>query len=150
DEIEAVLAPGVTRLDQLLPRLKALKAFRRLPEAEALAAANKRIRNILKQAGGKPRDQVDASLLREDAERVLAEQVNARRAEVEPLFVKGDFEAALRSLASLRGPVDTFFDKVMVMVEDESLKQNRLALLNSLSNLFLGAADISRLQGRQP
>ncbi|MEK6770802.1 MAG: glycine--tRNA ligase subunit beta [Pseudomonadota bacterium] len=150
DEIEAVLALGVTRLDQLLPRLKALKAFRRLPEAEALAAANKRIRNILKQAGGKPRDQVDASLLREDAERVLAEQVNARRAEVEPLFVKGDFEAALRSLASLRGPVDTFFDKVMVMVEDESLKQNRLALLNSLSNLFLGAADISRLQGRQP
>lgn len=147
NEIEAVLALGVTRLDQLLPRLKALKAFRRLPEAEALAAANKRIRNILKQAGGKPRDGVDASLLREDAERVLAEQVNARRAEVEPLFVKGDFEAALRSLASLRGPVDTFFDKVMVMVEDESLKQNRLALLNSLSNLFLGAADISRLQG---
>jgi glycyl-tRNA synthetase beta chain len=84
DEIEAVLALGVTRLDQLLPRLRALKAFRRLPEAEALAAANKRIRNILKQAGGKARDDIDASLLREDAERVLAEQVNARRAEVEP------------------------------------------------------------------
>ncbi len=146
DEIEAVLALGVTRLDQLLPRLKALKAFRRLPEAEALAAANKRIRNILKQAGGKPRDAVDASLLSEDAERVLAEQVNARRAEVEPLFAKGEFEAALRRLASLRAPVDTFFDKVMVMVDDEALKQNRLALLNSLSNLFLGAADISRLQ----
>ncbi len=150
DEIEAVLALGVTRLDQLLPRLKALKAFRRLPEAEALAAANKRIRNILKQAGGKPRDGADPALLREDAERVLAEQVNARRAEVEPLFAKGEFEAALRRLASLRGPVDTFFDKVMVMVDDEALKQNRLALLNSLSNLFLGAADISRLQGKQP
>jgi len=147
DEIEAVLALGVSRLDQLLPRLKALKAFRRLPEAEALAAANKRIRNILKQAGGRPRDGIDSTLLREDAERVLAEQINARRAEVEPLFARGDFESALRCLASLRGPVDTFFDKVMVMAEDDSLKQNRLALLNGLGNLFLGAADISRLQG---
>jgi glycyl-tRNA synthetase beta chain len=147
DEIEAVLALGLSRLDQLLPRLKALKAFRRLPEAEALAAANKRIRNILKQAGGKPHDGVDASLLREDAERVLAEQVSARRAEVEPLFAKGEYEAALRRLASLRAPVDTFFDKVMVMAEDEALKRNRLALLNGLGNLFLGAADISRLQG---
>lgn len=150
DEIEAVLALGVTRLDQLLPRLKALKAFRRLPEAEALAAANKRIRNILKQAGGKPRDDVDSAQLCEDAERVLAEQVNARRAEVEPLFARGEFETALRRLASLRAPVDAFFDKVMVMAEDEALKQNRLALLNGLSNLFLGAADISRLQGKQP
>jgi glycyl-tRNA synthetase beta chain len=146
DEIEAVLALNPTRLDLALKRLEALQNFRRLPEAEALAAANKRIRNILRQAGGAPREPVDAALLREQAERELAEEVAARRVEVEPLFARGDYSDALKRLASLRGAVDSFFDQVMVMAEDEALKRNRLALLNNLSELFLGAADISRLQ----
>jgi glycyl-tRNA synthetase beta chain len=146
DEIEAVLALNPTRLDQALKRLEALQAFRRLPEAEALAAANKRIRNILRQAGGAPKNPVNPDLLREDAERLLSEQVAARRAEVEPLYARGDYREALKRLAALRGAVDTFFDQVMVMAEDEALKRNRLALLDGLGNLFLGAADISRLQ----
>jgi glycyl-tRNA synthetase beta chain len=147
DEIEAVLALNPTRFDQTLKRLEALQAFRKLPEAEALAAANKRIRNILRQAGGAPTAPVNGALLREEAEQRLAEQVAARRAEVEPLFAAGNYAEALKRLAGLRASVDTFFDKVMVMAEDEALRRNRLALLNGLSELFLGAADISRLQG---
>jgi glycyl-tRNA synthetase beta chain len=146
DEIDAVLSLNPSRLDQTLKRLEALQAFRRLPEAEALAAANKRIRNILKQAGGAPAAEVDPALLREDAERHLAEQVAARRSEVEPLFQHAEYGAALKRLAGLRPAVDTFFDKVMVMTDDTAVRNNRLALLNNLSALFLGAADISRLQ----
>ncbi|TAM43635.1 MAG: glycine--tRNA ligase subunit beta [Gammaproteobacteria bacterium] len=146
DEIDAVLSLNPTRLDQTLKRLEALQAFRRLPEAEALAAANKRIRNILRQAGGKPAAEVNPALLREDAEKHLAEQVAARRTEVEPLFHHADYGAALKRLASLRPAVDAFFDKVMVMTDDPAVRNNRLALLNNLSELFLGAADISRLQ----
>lgn len=146
DEIEAVLSLRPGRLDLAVKRLEALQAFRRLPEADALAAANKRIRNILRQAGGAPTIAVDPALLREEAERALAHEVSARRAEVEPLFAAGDYAAALKRLAALRGPVDLFFDEVMVMADDEALKRNRLALLESLSRLFLGAADISRLQ----
>jgi len=146
DEIDAVLSLNPTRLDQTLKRLEALQAFRRLPEAEALAAANKRIRNILKQAGGAPAAGVDPALLREDAERHLAEQIAARRSEVEPLFQHAEYGAALKRLAGLRPAVDTFFDKVMVMTDDTAVRNNRLALLNNLSALFLGAADISRLQ----
>ncbi len=146
DEIDAVLSLNPTRLDQTLKRLEALQAFRRLPEAEALAAANKRIRNILRQAGGTPAAEVNPALLREDAEKHLAEQVAARRTEVEPLFHHADYGAALKRLASLRPAVDAFFDKVMVMTDDPAVRNNRLALLNNLSELFLGAADISRLQ----
>jgi len=146
DEIEAVLSLRPGRLDLAVKRLEALQTFRRLPEAEALAAANKRIRNILRQAGGAPAITVDPALLCEEAERTLAHEVSARRAEVEPLYAAGEYAAALKRLAALRGPVDLFFDEVMVMAEDEALKRNRLALLESLSRLFLGAADISRLQ----
>jgi len=146
DEIEAVLALTPARLDQTVPRLTALQAFRRLPEAAALAAANKRIRNILRQAGDGFANGIDESLLREDAERTLAAEIVAQRAAVAPLLARGDYAQALKRLAQLRAPVDTFFDKVMVMAEDEALKRNRLALLNNLSELFLGAADIARLQ----
>ncbi len=149
DEIDAVVSLNPTRFDQVLPRLKALQAFRALPQAEALAAANKRIRNILKQAGGAPTTTVDSALLREPAEQQLAQEVEALRAQVQPLFSAGNYAAALQALASLRPAVDAFFDKVMVMAEDTALRQNRLALLTNLSNLFLGAADISKLQGRQ-
>jgi len=149
DEIEAVVSLNPTRFDQVLPRLKALRAFRALPQAEALAAANKRIRNILKQAGGTPATLVDPALLREPAEQQLAQEVEVLRAQVQPLFSAGDYATALKALASLRPAVDEFFDKVMVMAEDTTLRDNRLALLTNLSNLFLGAADISKLQGRQ-
>ena len=148
DEIDAIVSLNPTRFDQVLPRLKALQAFRALPQAEALAAANKRIRNILKQAGGAPATLVDPALLREPAEQQLAEEVEALRAQVEALLTAGDYTAALRALAALRPAVDAFFDKVMVMAEDTALRHNRLALLANLGNLFLGAADISRLQGR--
>ena len=146
DEIEAVLCLNPTRLDHAHRRLEALQTFRRLPEAESLAAANKRIRNILKQAGGAPANAVDPALLREDAEKNLAKQVGDAAASVGPLFAAGDYGAALKRLAGLRPAVDAFFDKVMVMVDDTAVRDNRLALLNSLSELFLGAADISRLQ----
>ena len=149
DEIDAIVSLNPTRFDQVLPRLKALQAFRVLPQAEALAAANKRIRNILKQAGGVPLTMVDPALLREPAEQQLAQEVQALRAQVEVLLNAGDYAAALRALAALRPAVDAFFDKVMVMAEDTALRHNRLALLEGLSNLFLGAADISKLQTRQ-
>jgi glycyl-tRNA synthetase beta chain len=148
DEVEAVLALNPTRLDQLLRRLMALQAFRVLPESEALAAANKRIRNILRQAGEPDTRTVDAALLREAAEQRLAQEIDRLRAPVESLFRDGDFSAALRRLAALRPAVDAFFDQVMVMADDAALRRNRLALLAGLNRLFLGAADISRLQPR--
>ena len=146
DEIDAVVSLNPARLDQVLPRLKALKEFRALPEGQALAAANKRIRNILRQAGGTPSDKVDAGKLAEPAERQLAEAVQTLEAQVAPLFKVGNYAEALKRLAGLRPAVDEFFDKVMVMVEDTAVRDNRLALLNRLGNLFLNVADISRLQ----
>jgi glycyl-tRNA synthetase beta chain len=146
DEIDAVASLNPSRLDQVLPRLKALKEFRALPEGQALAAANKRIRNILRQAGGTPSDKVDAARLAEPAERKLSEAVQTLEAQVAPLFKAGNYAEALKRLAGLRPAVDEFFDKVMVMVDDPAVRQNRLALLNRLGNLFLNVADISRLQ----
>jgi glycyl-tRNA synthetase beta chain len=127
--------------------MKALREFRALPEAQALAAANKRIRNILRQAGGTPADKIDSGRLIEAAERKLAEAVQALDGQVAPLLKSGNYTEALRRLAGLRPMVDEFFDKVMVMAEDAALRSNRLALLNRLGNLFLNVADISRLQG---
>lgn len=148
DEIDAVLALATTRLDQVKPRLDALQEFRRMPEAAALAAANKRIHNILKQAGGDAAQaqSVDAGLLVEDAEQALAERLAEVTAQVAPLFAAGRYTDALKRLAQLRAPVDAFFDKVMVMVDDEKLRRSRLALLHQIRQLFLQAADISRLQ----
>jgi glycyl-tRNA synthetase beta chain len=146
DEIDAVLSQNPTRFDQVLPRLTALQKFRELPEAEALAAANKRIRNILRQAEGALATEVNETLLVETAELELAAAVRRLRAEVAPLLTRGDYTATLKQLAGLRPTVDAFFDKVMVMAEDPALRANRLALLNGLSGLFLQVADISRLQ----
>jgi glycyl-tRNA synthetase beta chain len=146
DEIDAVLAPPPTRLDQVLPRLEALKKFRALPQAEALAAANKRIRNILRQAGGVPALEVNVNQLSEPAERKLSEAVQKLEGRVAPLIKAGNYTETLKHLAGLRPVVDEFFDKVMVMVDDAAVRHNRLALLNRLSNLFLHVADISRLQ----
>jgi glycyl-tRNA synthetase beta chain len=149
DEVDALLSLQPTRFDQLVPRLRALQAFRLLPEAEALAAANKRIRNILRQAGSVDGLSVDPGLLREPAEQHLARDIESLRREVEPIYARADFTAALKRLAALRPTVDAFFDQVMVMADDPQVRQNRLALLSSLGQLFLGTADISRLQPRQ-
>lgn len=146
DEIDAVISLNPTRLDQVLPRMKALKEFRAMPQAQALAAANKRIRNILRQAGGASAAGLNVSLLTEAAERKLSEEVRVLEGQVAPLFKTGNYTEALKRLAGLRPAVDEFFDKVMVMAEDVNVRNNRLALLDRLSNLFLNVADISRLQ----
>jgi len=127
-------------------RVNAVDRFRALPEAESLAAANKRIRNILKKIEGERPVNIDVGLFKEEAEEKLNESLVALSDKVNPLFDQGDYKTALQELACLRGPVDNFFDNVMVMSDDESLKNNRIAMLGSLSDLFLRAADLSRLQ----
>ena len=117
-----------------------------MPEAESLAAANKRIRNILKQAQREPMEIVNASLLKQDEEKHLAQHLALLEAEVMPLIHHGEYTQALKQLASLRPAVDAFFDKVMVMAEDKVLRDNRLALLTKLEGLFMRVADISKLQ----
>lgn len=142
----AVHARRPTRPLDFDRRVKAVEAFRQLPEAQALAGANKRVSNILtKQGGDSIGETVDASLLQDSAEKALAEQVDQQSARVLPLFENGDYASALSSLASLRESVDSFFDEVMVMADDEAIRNNRLALLNRLRNLFLRVADISLL-----
>jgi glycyl-tRNA synthetase beta chain len=146
---EAVSAQRPTQPYDFDRRVRAVNYFLTLPEAESLAAANKRISNILRQAedkGIKVKDKIDESKLTETAERALADQVNSMAQQVMPLFDKRDYETALSKLAGLRETVDTFFDDVMVMVEDESVRDNRLALLNQLRGLFLRVADLSHLQ----
>ncbi len=145
DEVDAVLSLKLTRMDWIIPRLTAIQAFRKLPEAESLAAANKRIRNILKQGKGEVREVIDHGLLQEEAEKSLARQVEQMEVEVTPMLHREEYEQALKQLASLRPAVDTFFDKVMVMVEDAGLRDNRLALLTRLEGLFMRVADISKL-----
>ncbi len=146
DVIDAVLACRPTRLTDLDRRVQAVQRFRSLPEAESLAAANKRIRNILRQAGDEAGAEVRAENLREDAERELLAALAEAEGEVEPLFEDGRYTPALTRLAALRAPVDAFFDSTLVMAEDETLRRNRLALLARLSALFLRTADLSRLQ----
>ena len=127
-------------------RIDAVVAFEKLPEATALAAANKRIRNILKKAGETPPAKVDPSLFEGAEERALHESILQKREQIAPLMNASDYEGVLSSLAELRQAVDHFFDKVMVMTDNPSLRGNRLALLQQLSQLFLGVADVSRLQ----
>ncbi|TNE73140.1 MAG: glycine--tRNA ligase subunit beta [Gammaproteobacteria bacterium] len=142
----AVHARRPTRPLDFDRRVKAVEAFRQLPEALALAAANKRVSNILtKQGGDQIGEAVNNSLLQDAEEKTLAEQVEQQAAKVLPLFEQGDYASALSSLAGLREPVDNFFDAVMVMADDEAIRNNRLALLNRLRNLFLRVADISLL-----
>ncbi len=147
DEIEAVLTLKPTHLDQVFLRLDAIKKFRALPEGMALAAANKRINNILRQAGEKITPALDGSLLQEDAEKELAKRLGEIIARVAPMVVRGDYTDALKELARLRTPVDAFFDGVMVMVEDKNLRLARLQLLAKIHHEFCQIADISRLQG---
>ncbi|EKO3694971.1 glycine--tRNA ligase subunit beta [Vibrio metschnikovii] len=146
DVIQAVLARRPTKPADFDQRVKAVSHFRELEAAEALAAANKRVGNILAKFAGQLPAEVDLALLQEPAEKALAQDVAVMSEALEPVFASGDYQQALSQLASLREPVDAFFDNVMVMADDEALKQNRLTLLNDLRNLFMQIADISLLQ----
>ncbi|WP_373766643.1 glycine--tRNA ligase subunit beta [Glaesserella sp.] len=145
DVIQAVLARRPTRPADFDARVRAVSHFRTLDSAEALAAANKRVSNILAKADVAI-GAIDLTACVEPAEKALAEAVIALEKEVQPLIAQGDYTAVLDKLASLRQPVDSFFDNVMVNAEDQKLRQNRLAILNTLQNLFLQVADISLLQ----
>ena len=127
-------------------RIMAVRDFSRLPQAESLAEANKRIGNILKQAGGDYNQKIKRSLVQEPAEKKLAETLDSMTEKLAPLFKDSQYDKALTELAGIKDTVDTFFDKVMVMCDDPALKNNRLALLYQLNQLFLRVADISRLQ----
>ena len=145
DVIQAVLARRPTRPADFDARVRAVSHFRTLDSAEALAAANKRVSNILAKADAAI-GEINLTACVEPAEKALAEAVLALRTEVQPLIAKGDYTAVLDKLANLRTPVDNFFDNVMVNAEDPALRQNRLAILNTLQGLFLQVADISVLQ----
>ena len=145
DVIQAVLARRPTRPADFDARVRAVSHFRTLDSAEALAAANKRVSNILAKADAAI-GEINLTACVEPAEKNLAEAVLALRTEVQPLIAQGDYTAVLDKLANLRAPVDSFFDNVMVNAEDPALRQNRLAILNTLQGLFLQVADISLLQ----
>ncbi|RDE72924.1 glycine--tRNA ligase subunit beta [Haemophilus parainfluenzae] len=145
DVIQAVLARRPTRPADFDARVRAVSHFRTLDSAEALAAANKRVSNILAKADAAI-GEINLTACVEPAEKALAEAVLALRTEVQPLIAQGDYTSVLDKLANLRAPVDSFFDNVMVNAEDPALRQNRLAILNTLQGLFLQVADISVLQ----
>ena len=145
DVIQAVLARRPTRPADFDARVRAVSHFRTLDSAEALAAANKRVSNILAKADAAI-GEINLTACVEPAEKALAEAVLALRTEVQPLIAQGDYTSVLDKLANLRAPVDSFFDNVMVNAEDPALRQNRLAILNTLQDLFLQVADISVLQ----
>ena len=144
DEIDAVLALAPTQLNEVGAVLAAVAQFKALPEAATLAAANKRVKNILKKAEGDI-GTVNPALFAEDAERALFDAIQALAPAVEAKFAAHDFAGALTQLASLRAPVDAFFDGVMVMADDLAVRGNRIALLASLAALFNRVADISLL-----
>ena len=146
DVIQAVQTLKPTQPLDFDRRIKAVANFRNLAEAEALAAANKRVANILSKDGVTVTGAVDNSLLSEAAEQTLAAQVAKLQSELTPLFAAGDYTPALTALAALRAPIDSFFDTVMVNADDLAIRQNRLNLLASLRALFLAVADISQLQ----
>lgn len=147
NEVEAVLAQNPDRVDDVVQRLEAVQAFAALPEAASLAAANKRITNILKKnEDAMPKDAaVDPGLLQDQAEKDLAAAVTRVQPEVDAAFAAGDFSGTLKTLAQLRDQVDAFFNDVMVMADDVKLRNNRLALLASLHGMMNRVADISKL-----
>jgi len=145
-EVDAVLSLTPQLLSDIPKRLAAVRAFAALPEAEALAAANKRVGNILKKAEGvKKARKISATLLKEAAEIALSEALDRIVPEANAAFEAGDYSASLQALAALRAPVDEFFDKVMVNVENQKLRANRLALLTQLHGAMNRVADLSKL-----
>jgi glycyl-tRNA synthetase beta chain len=143
NEIEAVLADNPTRIQEVWKRVDAVKAFRNLPEAEALAAANKRIQNILKKSGNG--SAVDVALLVLPEEKELHRSLTATISLLTPALESGQFDVFLKGISKLRDPVDAFFDKVLVNSEDEKLRATRLGLLNDLGTFMNRVADISKL-----
>lgn len=146
DTIQAVLARRPTKPADFDARVKAVTHFRTLEAATALAAANKRVSNILAKSNDTLLDHVHASVLKEPAELKLATHLVVLRDKLEPFFAEGRYQEALVELAALRETVDAFFDGVMVMAEDEAVRVNRLTLLSKLRELFLQVADLSVLQ----
>lgn len=144
NEVEAVVAQQPDTLDTIVERLQAVQAFAALPESVSLAAANKRITNILKKAEGAP-GEISPALLQEAAEQALAQAMSNVRPQVDAAFASGDYTGALKTLAALRAGVDSFFNDVMVNAEDPALRNNRLALLASLHRMLNQVADISKL-----
>ena len=143
---EAVAAVHPATIADFEHRVRAVSDFRKLPEAEALAAANKRIANILKKVDGAIPETVDAGLFELTAEKELADRILAVEQRVAPLMADANYGASLQALSHLREPVDRFFDDVMVMAEKPEVRDNRLAMLQSLARQFLQVADISVLQ----
>jgi glycyl-tRNA synthetase beta chain len=144
-EVEAVVALRPERWGDIPKRLAAVRSFAQLPEAQALAAANKRIGNILKKADAAPAGTVSQALLRETAEKALHGALLAARPLADALFGNGEYTASLRELAALKAPVDAFFDQVMVNTDDAALRGNRLALLRELHATMNRVADLSKL-----
>jgi glycyl-tRNA synthetase beta chain len=148
-QVDAVLSQRPARLDLVPQQLEAVKAFETLPEAESLAAANKRVANILKQAEAKGEsfNTTERKTLREPAELALFTALEFTKGNALPMLERGDYTGYLKSFAVLKQPVDAFFDSVMVMAEDADVRANRLGLLLRLRGLFLQFADLSRLPG---
>ncbi|MBL0162949.1 MAG: glycine--tRNA ligase subunit beta [Xanthomonadales bacterium] len=145
EAFEAVRALMPSSLVDFDRRLRAVVEFTRLPQAQALAAANKRIGNILRQAGARVTGEIENSLLESDAERELVAALAQAESDSAPLIACSDYVGLLQRIASLRDPVDRYFDNVMVMAEDEAVRRNRLIVLDRLRGLFLRVADISLL-----
>lgn len=144
-EVDAVLALSPDLLSEVPTRLAAVRSFANLAEAPALAAANKRVGNILKKVEGELSDKVSANLLQEPAEQALSAALDKVKPQSDKLFESGDYTASLQALAALKAPVDAFFDNVMVNAEDVALRNNRLALLNQLHQAMNRVADLSKL-----
>jgi glycyl-tRNA synthetase beta chain len=144
-EVDAVLSLSPNQLAEVPRRLAAVQAFANLPEAPALAAANKRVSNILKKVEGEVTAEVNASLLQEPAEKALHQALANTKPKADQLFETGDYAASLQALAALKAPVDTFFEDVMVNAEDPALKANRLGLLGRLHQAMNRVADLSKL-----
>ena len=145
ETFDAVMARQPSSLVDFDRRLAAVQTFVRMEQAESLAAANKRIANILRKAGDPQGLAVDEKLFELDAERALGSALEGARSKVAPMLGARQYAETLNELAGLRDPVDRFFDDVMVMADDEKVRNNRLALLTELRALFLDVADISRL-----
>jgi len=144
-EVDAVLALNPARLGDVPRRLEAVRAFAALPEAASLAAANKRVGNILKKVEGEVPSQVDAAMFKEPAEGALFEALQVAAPKAQAAFESGDYTASLQALAVLKAPVDAFFEGVMVNAEELALRNNRLGLLATLHAAMNRVADLSRL-----
>jgi glycyl-tRNA synthetase beta chain len=144
-EVDAVLALAPARLGEVPRRLEAVRAFAALPEAASLAAANKRVSNILKKVEGALPTAIDGALLKEPAEQALAAALAQVAPQADARFEAHDYTGSLQALAALKAPVDAFFEDVMVNAEDPALRANRLALLNGLHGAMNRVADLSRL-----